>query len=561
MRVGAIQLEQQKGNYPFNIDVVGKLANQALAAGCELVVIPELFSSGYLFNGFDEARQFAEPTQGKTFDLFAKLAEKYCATLVYGYVELDPTTDLLHNSAAVVDKSGLVINYRKLMPYFADTTWATDGGVMPPTFLVRDVPATVVICADAEFPELFEKYNRINPKIICLPTAWVDEKCPSMTWWARVKESSSFMVAANLSGVELGIQFSGGSTILSPHGEILARIDSGSGWIYADIDLSNATATNSTSGTLDKSLFSSTSAFSSKDLAIRPPAPISNARGGQIDLGILTDTVHLSLGDICDTAVEHCMDNGIQNTAATTLILVLPSVIDGPSEHFERATSLLSNTALKCAKHLGYEETIIVSELNINDSSARLVATSINGNCVVKRTDNGELQITSGSIPYAVISSDHLSSWSKCRELSLRGALLLTASISSCPAWPLVKRPQSQIKLPPSRELPSMDTFNIARVRAGENNVAICIANHDESEFAIESGVYGPDFFRHPYAEQLSHKHECTFKITKILIDDFPIDIGLRLPSNCSFISNEKPYLRRRKPWIYAAIAQEIKNK
>jgi predicted amidohydrolase len=76
--------------------------------------------------------------------------------------------------------------------------------------------------------------------VLCFPTNWLGDKCPSATWLARAVENGVYVVAANRYGCERGVQFSGGSAMIGPDGTILAVQDTGDGIVAAEIDPARA---------------------------------------------------------------------------------------------------------------------------------------------------------------------------------------------------------------------------------------------------------------------------------------------------------------------------------
>lgn len=554
MRVGAVQLVQRSRQYDYNLKTALDLTEDALSYGCELVVIPELFATGYLFRDFSEALTFSEEPTGKTFDAISRLAITYDATLVYGYVEFDKTTHLLHNSAAIVDKSGLVANYRKLQTYVSDTIWATDGNSMPPLFSVKGVPATVLICADAEFPELTAHYSDFYPKLICLPTAWVDEKCPSMTWWARTKESSSFMIAADLAGVEHGVQFSGGTSILAPSGDTIARIDTGSGWIFADIDLSTSIPT--ATQPLARSLFLSGASFSARDLSIRLPTSQSLPSSETVHIGVLNTLEPTTLLSLRNDLLTNLASVQTPNEMSDTLLIALPSIYDDSLGQNPEIESILNDCVKIFTDRFSYYKEIILSiAVESNNFITKLIAISSTQPSIMTSAPYESIYHTESGLSFAILETSDLISWSKCRDLSINGAAIFLVSMASNNDWGVVRRSHSYIPLPPYGEAHTMDTFNLARVRAGENNVAICVAGSaNTAPDAIPSGLYGPDFFQYPYPETIFDQASSGLHVTVVKIDP-KLPVNIQTDHNLPCILTEKSYLRRRKPWVYSKLA------
>ena len=89
------------------------------ALDADLVVLPELFTSGYFFRSTDDVRRVAEPARdSRAVDVLQDLASRTGATYVAGIPERDG--EALYNSAVVVDRSGLAGLYRKVHLFFEE---------------------------------------------------------------------------------------------------------------------------------------------------------------------------------------------------------------------------------------------------------------------------------------------------------------------------------------------------------------------------------------------------------------------------------------------------------
>ncbi len=95
----------------------------------------------------------------------------------------------------------------------------------------------ILICMDADFFEPARLLALQGADVLCFPTNWLLEKGPGASWIARALENGRYLVAADRYGSERGIQFSGGSAIIDPDGSIQARLDTGEGIVYGEVDL------------------------------------------------------------------------------------------------------------------------------------------------------------------------------------------------------------------------------------------------------------------------------------------------------------------------------------
>lgn len=238
--VAALQLVAGRGDKQGNLEAIEELTAAAARDGALIAVTPEMAVTGYCWPDEEEVRALAEPLDGPVVRRLTALARRTRVWLVAGLPEVDAELATLHNSCVLVGPDGLQGVYRKLHPFLADPFWAVDGNVVPP---VWDTPAgrvTPMICADLDYPEVARFAALAGADWAAVPMAWVDEPGPSATWRLRAWENALPVVAADMAGSELGIQFSGGSAVLDHRGRVLASRDAGPGHVMAPLDLDAA---------------------------------------------------------------------------------------------------------------------------------------------------------------------------------------------------------------------------------------------------------------------------------------------------------------------------------
>ncbi|MFQ3304730.1 carbon-nitrogen hydrolase family protein [Candidatus Njordibacter sp. Uisw_039] len=214
----------------------------AKAQAVELLVLPELFVSGY--NAGSLIEKLAETTDGVTAKAITMLAKKYHIAIHYGFAERDGVK--LYNAAQCIGPKGNVLGqYRKrLLPPGFEATYFTKGNGIG-LFRWRGFNIGMLICYDAEFPELSRQLALAGADIILVPTAlgsqwgWVAQQMMP----TRGYENGVYFVYANYCGEENGMAFLGESFIGCPIGrqqqdeQDLARAGSDEALIVATIKL------------------------------------------------------------------------------------------------------------------------------------------------------------------------------------------------------------------------------------------------------------------------------------------------------------------------------------
>lgn len=236
LRVAALQFNIQLGDVEANLALARTGIEKAAAAGARLVVLPEMWSSGY------DYRHLAE-LAGRTPEVLERLCDLSRAhNLVIVGSLAEPHGEHVCNSAWVIDGGEIAGQYRKLhlfSPMGEDRF--LDAGDKT---LVVDTSAGrlgVAICYDLRFPELFRRMALDGAEIVCLPAEWPK---PRQEHWrtllrARAIENQLFVAASNCCGVQGKLDFFGMSLLVAPRGEILAEAGETDELIVADFDFTD----------------------------------------------------------------------------------------------------------------------------------------------------------------------------------------------------------------------------------------------------------------------------------------------------------------------------------
>lgn len=206
------------------------------AEGADLLLLPELFATGY--NIGDLVRDRAEAAEGPLAHRIGALARQYGIAIHYGYAERDG--ERVFNSAQCIGPTGKAIgHHRKLVipPGFETGIFAAGSGCT--LFTYRGVRIATLICYDAEFAETVRHVAALGAQLVLVPTALGDQ----WAWVAqtmiptRAYENGVFVAYANSAGQENGLSFLGQSFVGAPDGVELARAGPEPGLIYADLEV------------------------------------------------------------------------------------------------------------------------------------------------------------------------------------------------------------------------------------------------------------------------------------------------------------------------------------
>jgi len=231
------QMQIKLARVEDNLATAERLIGEAAASHADLVVLPELWSTGYdLENAGDYADELGA-------GMFAQLADAARANsiAVFGSL-LERRGDQIMNCAAYHDSDGsLAAVYRKihLFRLFDEDLWLGEGE-SPATLAFPWGAAGLSICYDLRFPELFRRYAVAQgAKLMLLCAEW---PLIRLEHWrtlliARAIENQCFVVATNSCGDTGGTVFGGHSMIIDPWGKVLVEAGETECLLTAEIDL------------------------------------------------------------------------------------------------------------------------------------------------------------------------------------------------------------------------------------------------------------------------------------------------------------------------------------
>ncbi len=223
MRIGFLQFAPAFGDKKANLERVEQFLEGAKA---DLVVLPELFSTGYIFESKDELLELAEDEAGETFTFLKQLSLKLNMAIVAGIAER--ADGECYNSCYLIEDGDIRAKYRKLHLFDREKELFTPGNLSLDVVSVRGAKVGLMICFDWIFPEVTRILALKGAQIICHPSNLVLPYCPR-AMITRCIENGVFAVTVNRVGTEaragLELRFIGMSQIVGPRGEVLVRAD------------------------------------------------------------------------------------------------------------------------------------------------------------------------------------------------------------------------------------------------------------------------------------------------------------------------------------------------
>jgi predicted amidohydrolase len=241
MLVGLYQNHPEFGEVTANVE---KALQDLSSIKADLIVLPELFNTGYQFVSGSEIESLSEEIpSGKTCRTMMDLARDRHIFLVFGLAERYGRH--FFNSAAVVGPDGFVGTYRKSHIFLDEKDFFTPGDTGFRVFDIGLAKIGVMICFDWWFPESVRALALNGADIICHSANLVLPHCQK-AMKTRSLENGVFTITANRVGTESRggkdpLTFTGESQIIDNFGETKAKMGkTETGVLLAEIDPSQA---------------------------------------------------------------------------------------------------------------------------------------------------------------------------------------------------------------------------------------------------------------------------------------------------------------------------------
>jgi predicted amidohydrolase len=237
MKIALLQLDIIWEAKDINIEKAELYIKKASDNCCDVAVLPEMFNTGFSMN----ISKIAEDEEGTTHKRLSELAKKYHINIIAGYSIKKEHEDKGRNIAAFYNRKGIKIaEYSKIHPFsYADEDKKYNSGKNPILFEIEGIPASVFICYDLRFPEIF---RTVSDKVylIFVIANWPASRIQhwDILLKARAIENQCFIIGVNRIGFDGNrIYYNGHSQIISPWGDAIVMADETAEYIDSEIDI------------------------------------------------------------------------------------------------------------------------------------------------------------------------------------------------------------------------------------------------------------------------------------------------------------------------------------
>jgi predicted amidohydrolase len=224
------------GNVEGNLDTAGRLIAAASPDKGDMVLLPELFPSGFYYPDLEKIAG----EQEAVLKWMGAAAEQYSAAVAGSIPTLRP--EGVANTFMFVEKSGQVLaSYDKIHLFFAadeDLHFVPGGNTVVACW--RGVKIGLAICFDLRFPELTRELCDRGAQLVLVPAQWPRARVDHFRDFVRVRamENQVFVAACNSCGDDgKGLVLGGGSTVVGPAGDVKGALGDDEGVLTVNFDL------------------------------------------------------------------------------------------------------------------------------------------------------------------------------------------------------------------------------------------------------------------------------------------------------------------------------------
>lgn len=200
---------------------VKELVTQAAPQVGSLVILPEMFSTGFSMN----LAATAEPEGGATECFLQELAARHQCCVLGGVVTRGAADHGMNQAVAVALDGALLARYTKQHPFSLggeDQVHAAGGEVS--VFTWQGMKIAPLICYDLRFPEVARAAVGAGAEVLVYIAAW--PRARTQHWvtllQARAIENQAYVVGVNRCGADPHFSYDGRSLVADPYGVIIA---------------------------------------------------------------------------------------------------------------------------------------------------------------------------------------------------------------------------------------------------------------------------------------------------------------------------------------------------
>jgi predicted amidohydrolase len=246
VKVALAQAHLQVGDVPGNIFETVKLINKASEQGAQIVVLPELSNTGYVFESKEELKNILK--NDNCLEVWQKESKDKQIIIVAGFAQ--EINNKFYNNSVIIEDGEIKTIYSKVHLFNTEKNFFEEGNINPEIISTKYGKIATMICYDLEIPEFVRYVAEKGCELLCVPLNWPtgsfnkpeSEKRP-MELIKAMSMSATFRIwlaICDRSGKERNVEWLESSSIINLDGWPIKQVGKGSGIVMAEIDLNLA---------------------------------------------------------------------------------------------------------------------------------------------------------------------------------------------------------------------------------------------------------------------------------------------------------------------------------
>jgi predicted amidohydrolase len=227
LKVYLVQFDSAKGNKTENLARAKKMIFDAKPNEGSLVLLPEMFATGYVPADLDKAAEdFSSNYTSETARTLSEIADETNCTIMGAGITRASHGFYNHISIYNPHEAQEFRGYNKMNLFFPEKESFKAGSEIN-LFKFNNWSIASFICYDLRFPEIFREVTKKGANLITIQAAWPAKR---RAHWetllrARAIENQVYIAAVNAvsESNDQKLPLAGTSLIISPNGDILAE--------------------------------------------------------------------------------------------------------------------------------------------------------------------------------------------------------------------------------------------------------------------------------------------------------------------------------------------------
>jgi len=236
MKIYCCQLDIRWENKSENFQRVRALLEKRRLPLGSLVVLPEMFATGFSMN----ASAIAEHADGPTDGFLRELARKKGVFILGGLARSAPGGRTLNEAVCIAPSGRRIACYDKLHLFSpgGESRHYTAGATIT-VFRWGEQKVAIFICYDLRFPEVFRMAAQHGANVLVVIANWPGKRHSHWTALLRARaiENQAYTIGVNRCGSDPHFDYHGGSMIVNPWGETIIEAGRDEALISAELDL------------------------------------------------------------------------------------------------------------------------------------------------------------------------------------------------------------------------------------------------------------------------------------------------------------------------------------